>query len=388
MRVPLAWSNLMHQKARTAIAVAGVAFAVVLIFMQLGFYGSVEATATLVYDQLEFDIILVSSEYLHIQEPGSFPQVRLAQASAVPGVARVAPVYIGFNRWRNPDDPADHPYGRKRRHLLVLGIRPTDRTFRLAEVQAQRWRLREPNVVLMDRRSRFEFFGEGLQTGDQTEVGVTRISIGGWFSLGGGFGGDGTIIVGDDTFSRLFGNRSLDRVTLGLVQTHDHDPDQVRQVACQLGEVLPDDVAILTRDQLRRWETHHWVHNTSVGIIFGLGLVIALSVGIIFVYQVVSSDISSHLPEYATLKAIGYDQPYLVGVILRQSLLLALLGYLPGLAAALGLYALTRRSANLPIEMNLGRMVLVFVLAVAMCGVSGVLSVQKLRVADPADLFR
>src|SRR2546427_9510361 len=96
MKTPLAWLNLVHQKKRTLVAVAGVAFAALLVFMQLGFFGAAESTATIVYDQLNYDIILVSPQYIDINRAGTFPAERLHQALAVPGVERVAPVYVSF----------------------------------------------------------------------------------------------------------------------------------------------------------------------------------------------------------------------------------------------------------------------------------------------------
>ena len=86
MRTPLAWLNLAHYKMRTLAAVAGVAFSVVLIFMQLGFLGSVETTASLLYDALEFDLVMRSPQYLHVAAPGTFPRGRLYHVASRPGV--------------------------------------------------------------------------------------------------------------------------------------------------------------------------------------------------------------------------------------------------------------------------------------------------------------
>ena len=94
-------------------------------------------------------------------------------------------------------------------------------------------------------------------------------------------------------------------------------------------------------------------------------------VGVVFVYQVISSDIANRLAEYATLKAIGRTNRYLAMVVLQQSLLLAVLGYVPALLISLGLYSLTEAQAHLPMDMPWPRMLGVFVLAVTMCSASG-----------------
>ncbi|MBU4399689.1 MAG: FtsX-like permease family protein, partial [Planctomycetes bacterium] len=122
-------------------------------------------------------------------------------------------------------------------------------------------------------------------------------------------------------------------------------------------------------------------------LIFQLGVVVALVVGTAIVYQVLSSDVANHLPEYATLKAIGYGGGYLAGVVLQQAAMLAVLGFLPGLAISAVLYWLTRAMARVPIEMTVGRVFFVFGLSVLMCTISGLGALRKVRSADPADLF-
>src|SRR5437763_7524695 len=105
MKTPLAWLNLIHQKKRSLVAVAGVSFAALLIFMQLGFYGAAEGTATVIYDELAFDIVIMSPRYIDINRPGNFPAERISQVRAIPGVAEVVPINIAFGEWRNADAP-------------------------------------------------------------------------------------------------------------------------------------------------------------------------------------------------------------------------------------------------------------------------------------------
>ena len=54
----LAYRNLIHSKVRSLVAIAGIGFAVTLLLMQLGFLNSVSLSATLIYDTLDFDILL------------------------------------------------------------------------------------------------------------------------------------------------------------------------------------------------------------------------------------------------------------------------------------------------------------------------------------------
>ncbi len=129
------------------------------------------------------------------------------------------------------------------------------------------------------------------------------------------------------------------------------------------------------------------MHRTSVGVIFQMGVFVACIVGVIFVYQVIATDITDHFAQYATLRAIGYSPGYLSGVVLRQALALAVLGYVPGLLVALALYALGREEANLLMSMTWQRAVGVLLLSIAMCSFSGLLALRKVKAADPAELF-
>jgi putative ABC transport system permease protein len=358
------------------VAVLGVAFAVVLIFMQLGFLGAVEATATLLYERLDFDLLLVSAEFREVNRPGTFPKARLKQVEALGPVEHAVPLHVGFNLWRNPDS-------RHRRLIMVLGFRPTDHAFRLSEVDEALAQLRLPDNVLIDRRSRPEF---GRQDpGVTTEIGRHKVKVVGQFALGGGFAADGMIIAADQTFSRIFDGLSLDQVSLGLIQLRNGTPPE--QAVASLNRILPADVRVWTRSDIEAHERRYWLWKTSLGIIFGLGVFVALMVGVVFLYQVIASDITSHLAEYATLKAIGYGSRYLSRVVLTQALVLSVVSYIPGLLIALVLYAVTHEYAGIPIAMTLARAALVLVLATLMCSLSGFFALNKVKAADPADLF-
>jgi putative ABC transport system permease protein len=376
VKTPLALHHLIHHKVRTCVAVLGVAFAIVLIFMQLGFLGAVEATATLLYDRLDFDLLLTSAEFREVNRPGKFPKVRLQQAEAVGAVERAVPLYVGFSLWRNP-------VSRNKRLIMVLGFRPPDHPFRIPEVEEELVQLQLPDNVLIDRRSRPEF---GRQDrGVTTEIGRHRVKVVGQFTLGGGFAADGMIIATDQTFSRIFDGFPLNQANLGLIKLQTGTPPE--QAAALLNRVLPADVRVWTRSDIEARERWYWLWKTSLGIIFGLGVFVALIVGVVFLYQVIASDISSHLAEYATLKAIGYGSAYLSRIVLEQALVLSLVSYLPGFFIALALYAVTRQYAGIPIGMTPARGALVLVLATLMCSLSGFFALNKVKAADPADLF-
>ena len=110
-------------------------------------------------------------------------------------------------------------------------------------------------------------------------------------------------------------------------------------------------------------------------------------VGVIIVYQVLSTDVNSHIKEYATFKAMGYNNLYLLGVVFEEAIILAVLGFIPGAIAPLGLYHLTRNATNLPLYMTVARALTVLTLTMIMCVISGAIATRKLQSADPADMF-
>jgi putative ABC transport system permease protein len=375
MTTPLARYHLLHNKVRTTMAVAGLAFPIVLVFMQLGLYEACLVGSTRLYDALDFDFVLLSAEYVAVGEPGKFPRPRLAQALAVPGVWAVTPLYMAFHVWRNPDTQLA-------RKLLVIGGDPQGRAFRLSEVSARLHALHQSNAVLIDRLSLPDF---GPQyTGLVTEVNGRRITIVGQYTLGLGFVADGSIIVSDTTFAQISHSR-VDDVHVGLVQlAPGADPLTVVQA---LRRSVPRDVRVLSRTELEATERQYWIQSTSLGIILGSGVIVGFLVEMVIVYQVLSTDITNHFPEYATLKAMGYRYSSLAWIVLQHAVLLGAGGYLGGFGVALGLYRVIAEAVHFPISMSLTRGVGVCTVTLLVCIGAGLLALHKVRLADPAELF-
>ncbi len=165
-------------------------------------------------------------------------------------------------------------------------------------------------------------------------------------------------------------------------------PDaDVQLVLAHLKSRLPKDVKVLTLEEYAQAEIAFWNASTPVGYTFDLGVVIAFIVGAVIVYQILYSDVTDHLPEYATLKAMGFRDRYFLIVVFQESLILAALGFIPGTLIALGLYQITYIATLLPMAMDGGRVVFVFALTAIMCSVSAATAVRKLQAADPADIF-
>jgi putative ABC transport system permease protein len=394
-RTPLAWLNLVHDKPKSLAAVAGVAFALTAIFMQSGFLQSVVRTATIVTDKLDYQLIIISENYLYLAEPGSLPRAYLARARAVPGVLSVAPVYIFTTTWRNPDrgpgtDEETWRQQQRRRPVLTLGFDPADRPFRsdgpfrADEVERHRAELQEADGILADRRCRPEF--GPIAVGTRPEIGLRRYKVVGRFEMGTGFAADGAIIVGAETFARIAGRDKLERPNLGLVRLEPGaDPAAAARALRSL--FSSGDVQVLSRDAFRGDEQWYWVFGKSIGVIFAIGVSVAFLVGAVVAYQVLSSDIADHRAEYATLKAIGYSGRDLGRVVVEQGLVIAALAYAPSLAVAWALYVLVKNRAVIPIDMDARIALPVLGSAAAMCTLSALAALRKVRRADPADMY-
>ncbi len=382
-RIPVAWLQLSREKIRLSVALAGISFACILMFMQLGFQDALFDSATLFHRSLRGDIFLVSPQSNALIAMSTFSQRRLYQALQFDTVESVSPLYLGFALWKNPAT------GRTRA-IFVMGIDPAYDLIDLPELTAEDLDLiKKSDVVLFDRASRAEFgpISAMFEQGDpvQTEVGGRRVTVGGLFTMGATFGADGNILTSDLNFLRIFNERQQGIIEAGSI-TLKPGADLEATLAA-MRETFPADVMVYSKAEFIEMERSYWADSTAIGFIFTLGTAMGFVVGLIIVYQILYTDVTDHLAEYATLKAMGYTDGYLLGVVFQEALFLAVLGYIPSFALATILYDLTRGATLLPVGMTIARALFVFSLAMAMCFGSGAIAVRKLRSADPADIF-
>ncbi|MEH1868386.1 MAG: ABC transporter permease DevC [Nostoc sp.] len=381
-KTPLAWRQLMKEKTRLAVAVAGIAFADILMFIQLGFESALFDAAVKPHRNLQADLVLINPQFQTLFSVKNFSRERLYQTLGYEGVQSVNSVYISTGQWRNPET-------RLERAILVWGVDPTQSPFKSPEIKQNQDQLKQLYQVIFDQAGRPEYGAVAdiwKKTGKfDTELNSKAVFVKGLFTDGASFAADGNVITSDSTFLQLFPERQPDRIEVGLITLKpDADPEKVRS---QLVNGLPKDVRVLTPEEFAKVERTYWEAGTGIGFIFGLGTAVGFIVGIVIVYQILYSDVSDHLPEYATLKAMGYTDNYLLGVLIQEALLLAILGFLPGFILSFGLYQVTYAATMLPIFMKMERAIQVWILTVIMCSISGAIAIRKLRSADPADVF-
>jgi putative ABC transport system permease protein len=378
-KTPLAWRQLMKEKTRLLVAVAGIAFADILMLLQMGFEGALYDASILPHRQLNADLVLIDPYMQTLFAVKSFPRERLYQTLASEGVVSTTPVYIASGQWRNPET-------RLERTILVWGVDPLLKTFKMPEVNKNLDQIKQLNNVLFDIAGRPDYgvTKENFAT-FETELNSKTVNVEGLFINGASFAADGNIITSDSTFLNLFNDRKPGKIELGLINLQ--PGSDIKRVQKQLAANLPKDVLVLTTEEFAQIEKTYWANGTAIGFIFGIGVGVGFIVGIVIVYQILYSDVSDHLPEYATLKAMGYTDRYLFGVLMQEALLLAVLGYIPSFFVVSGLYVLAANATMLPIVMTVERAVTVFVMTIVMCTISGFVAMGKLRSADPADIF-
>ena len=376
MSLLIAWRILIYEKGRNMLAMAGIFIAVVMIFLQLGFYASVPEGGMQVYNHMRFDLLMTSSAYVAQSLPYDFPRQRLYQALSLPEVESVAPFYQAEVAWLNQEEGV-------RRDLFVMAFKPTDNIFTVPDIEGRLDVIQRPDTVLVDTTTKPIF---GPQTsGRRIEIGERSMEIGGRFVLGIGFFGLGGVVTSDLNFLRIFPYRSLATVTLGLVRLKPgSSPDQV---AGRLREVLPADTRVFTRPELEANDSDFWKTHTSTGIVFGFGVIISIVVGLVILYQTLATQVTRQLPQYATLKAMGYADAFLLQVVVGLAMVMASLAFIPAFAAAVAIYAKVRTMTPLPVEMTVARVAGVFGISVAMSAGSALIAARILRRADPADLF-
>jgi putative ABC transport system permease protein len=382
-RTPLGWRQLRHNPARLAVALGGVAFANVLIFMQLGVMGALFESAAKPVRMLNADILLMSPLARAIGDAGTLPRRRLYQALGVAGVRAGAAVQIGNIGIRNAT-------GKLQASVLAFGVDPGFDGFVSREIKHQLHLLRTADTALLDRmtRSTLRPMVEAISRGEtvRAELNGRTVSLNGLFALGASFQNDGSMIMSDQTFLRLFPRNTGSAVSMILLQVE--AGADVDQVAARVREALdPRDTQVTTVNGYADYIKGYMRQNTAIGFIFTFGVVIGLIIGFAIVYQILSADVNDHLSEYATFKAMGYSHGYLLGVVFEEALLLAALGFLPGIVLSHGLYLVIGAGTELAVDMTWTRPPAVLALTFLMCALSGAVATRRLKAADPADVF-
>ena len=381
--LPLGWLQLKHQKLRLFAATLGIAFAVILITVQLEFREALFTSAVRYHTAMDYGLVMLSPKSTYLVSTKQFPRTRLYQVAGFEGVEAVTPIYAQQGSLRNPENRSSA------RNIFVVGFNPSERGFDNLLTPAQHEQIKLTDRIIFDRRGRPEYgpIAQLFAASGPFEVDLNdRVpTVASLYALGTSFGLDGGIITSDLNFRRAFPKRDKSAIDIGLIHLEPGaDPEEVQR---HILAAIPGDVRVMTRGEFQALEVNHWNKTTPIGYIFTFGAIMGLVVGFIIVYQILFADVQDHLKEYATLKAMGYTHGYLRGVVLQQSLVLAILGFLPGIGISIFVFSKAADVTGLPLAMDSETALFLFGLTVFMCAGSGMLALRKLRSVDPAEVF-
>jgi len=413
----LGWHNLTHNRVRFVLFAAGVCFSVLLMFTQLGFRNSLLDSNVQLIEHLKADLVLVSRNEATLVVRETFSRRRLAQAAAVPGVRSVYPLYLDYqhgilrNTHRKVGDREPS------RAIRVVGVDPEAYLLDIPELdpRPQPGRphpavldLKEVGKALYDSRGRPQSLYDSrgrpherkpdeqiygpMRAYTLTQLAQRDIELVGGFPLGFDFGAEGTLVVSYETFADYLRRPDVpgwnfEEVELGLIRLEDPGRDLLTVRDKLRGLFSEKDVDVLTRPELCEREKTYWVDNTAIGFMFGFGMWMGFLVGLVICFQILTSDVKDHLPQYATLRAIGYPNSYLTWVVIQEALLLALIGFVPGWLISWAVYRWLTWYSGLPMMLDPVRVLCVLGLTVLMCLLSGLAALQEVKNVDPADVF-
>jgi putative ABC transport system permease protein len=381
--IPLAWRQLVMEKKRFAAAVAGITFAVTMMLFQMGLSSALFDQVVAPLLQMRGDVVLISAQFEYFGISREFPVERLFQAEGLAEVVDDASLSLGSLPFKNPVT------GRER-SIFIMAFDPADKPFKNPEIVNQQEKLRVEDTVLFDTESRSDY-GPIAQLlaanpdGVTTEVGGQRMVVGGLFAMGPTFAADGNILMNRKAFLQVWPDAHEDQISVGLL-TLKPGSDPAAAVA-KLRLAMPPDVEAYTMSDFVAKEKQYWAERTPIGFVIGASMLVALIVGAVIVYQILYTDVTDHLPEYATLKSIGFTDGYFIRLVLQESVILSVLGFIPGTLLAALLYWLTRTMAHMPTQLYAGNVAAVFGLSLGMCLLAGGLATRKLRQANPADII-
>jgi putative ABC transport system permease protein len=380
-RLPIGWLQLTHNRTRFAAALAGVAFANVLVFVQLGIMNSMGAATLRPYDFFQADIMISAGDASTLTDGGNVARQWLLQALGDQDVAAGVGLFIANVPWDR---------GEKDISLTTFGVDPIKTEFLSKDIASDLNLLQVRDAAILDRLARGLAKDEAASIRPQTplsfETQGRTITAYATFSGGGGFGGDGYMLVSDQTFLSLFPTRSSsapDHILLSLRASAQTDA-----VIARLKTLISDpSLRIRSYQDAAQEDLRYQQTKRPTGIIFGFGVLIGVLVGIVIVYQVLSTDVADHLREYATFKAMGYGPRFFLGIVFEEALVLGIMGFIPGLIIGTTILTLMGKITTLPLGMTPSMAVTVFLGTIVFSALSGAIATRRLDAADPADLF-
>lgn len=364
---------LIHDRRRLIGSTLGIGMAVIILFVEMGFFFGVIDSQTNIARLVDGDLVVLHPRRTNLNKWTSFPRQRLDQIAALPEVEAAIPYYKTTVGMLNADT------GQVRR-IVAIAFPPETPPIKLNLPPEYMARLTRPDSIIFDRRSR-HIYGKP-RVGDEAWINQKSFLVVGKVRIGPTIIHDGAILMSE---SSLLALDPKDQPVMGVLRLRPGaDVDAVRR---KIAQANLDDVTIWTRKDLLEREVAYTITAAPIGLLFGFGVIAGLIVGTMVCYQILFNEITDHISQFATLRAMGYSDGFIRRIILEQSGLLSFAGFVAGIVAAVGIYFYIQHETALLMRITLARCAFGFLLTVGMCVAGGLLAMRRVTIADPADLY-
>ncbi len=360
------------------------------MFSQIGFRNGLFDSTVQIVRILDADLFIISKARYTLSSEQRFDGAYLNRARTINGVRRIQPLYIGRVGTEL------RVIGRPSRSIRVIGVPLEGQVFNSESMDAKREAIRKNGTALLDNRTKRMY---GLERRDierlkkqAVELSDKTINLVGFVEIGTDFVNDGTLVMSSQSFAEYFPFRDgvtsdpLASVDIGMVQLS--PGANIRKVQSEIESIAPQHWEVMTKQEIIDRDIRFWGQSTPIGIIFTVGTVMGLVVGTIICYQILFTEISDHIAEFATLKAMGYPPLFFFRLIMTQSMYLTLFGFIPASTLTVLMFWGISETTGLIMILTPARIATVFVLTLLMCLTGGALAVRKLVSSDPASLFK
>ena len=364
---------LMHKPGRLVLSCCALSVAVIIMFVELGLFRGIVDSQSNLPTLIDGDLVVLSQRRVHLNKFNKFPIIRIHQLAALREVAQALPVYRSAEGLRNPQT------GRLKR-VFVYAFPIEEMPFDIAVPTNLRRLLNQPGTLLFDQSSR-RIYGD-LSVGDPVELGDRTYELIGFTRIGPNLVSDGNVVLSESTW--LSTDRSR-RPTMGVIRLA--EGIELEEGRRAILDAIGGDLDVFTPQELRSREVAYTVQVAPIGLIFAVGMVAGLVIGVLICYQVLFNEINDHLTQFATLRAIGFPNGFLSRIVVEEALIVSLVGFGLGSAVSYWLYDFIAKESAMVMNFHLSSTLMIFGLSVLMCLTAGLIAARKCLETQPADLY-
>lgn len=373
--VDLALKTLLHDKLRFAITVAGVAFAVMLVVIQVGMFFGILSNASVTIERLDADLWVTAHNTPNVDFAHLYPDNASDRVRSVPGVEHADNLLVAFMTISLPSGAQET--------LLLYGLED----FRYWNFP---WKVVEGDVDLL-RGGPYMFLDQSAQrrfgpfaVGEYREIGGRRVKILGRTQEARSFTTTPIAFMNYRQAQAIGGPRLAGNTAYILVKLA--PGASAAAVAAEIRKRLPYN-DVYTRAEWAQRSRDYWIKSTGLGFNMYLTVFLGCLVGLVIVAQTLYASTMEHLKEFGTVKAIGGSNFDIYGILGRQAAIAAVAGFALGLIPAFFVRPLLAK-VDLQLLITPAFLAVVFAGTVVMCLGAAMISFKKVAGIDPGLVFR